>query len=149
MHHSVAQAVLLGNMPCMHMQSALARQMPGCSTTGRSNTQLQSSGLSHRAFQPQVARPFTTSSRTSSCTAPQGSRCLRGKTLSAGRAYAASVSQEETELRADYGALSERLEVPATALPVAGPTLHSLLCLLAPAVLWVESFNMDTLLCRV
>ena len=111
MHHSVAQAVLLGNMPCMHMQSALARQMPGCSTTGRSNTQLQSSGLSHRAFQPQAARPFTTSSRTSSCTGQQGSRCLRGKNLSAGRVYAASVSQEEADLRADYGALSERLEV--------------------------------------
>ncbi|DBB03785.1 TPA: hypothetical protein ACH3X3_011090 [Trebouxia sp. C0006] len=97
-------------MPCMHMQSALARQMPGCSTTGRSNTQLQNSRLSHRAFQPQAARPFTTSSYTSSCTAQRGSRCLRGRSLSAGRVYAASASQEEADLRADYGALSERLE---------------------------------------
>ncbi|DBA75562.1 TPA: hypothetical protein ACH3X2_009120 [Trebouxia sp. C0005] len=97
-------------MPCMHMQSALARQMPGCSTIGRSNTQLHSSGLPCRAFQPQAARPFTTSSRTSSCTAQQGSRCSRGKNLSAGRVYAASVSQEEADLRADYGALSERLQ---------------------------------------
>ena len=107
----VTQAVLLGNMPCMHMQSALARQMPGCSTIGRSNTQLHSSGLPCRAFQPQAARPFTTSRRTSSCTAQQGSRCSRGKNLSAGRIYAASVSQEEADLRADYGALSERLQV--------------------------------------
>lgn len=93
----------------MHMHSVFARQMPGCSTTSRSNTQLQSSGLSHRAFQRQTARPSTTSSRTSSCTAQQGSRCLRGKSLSAGRVYA-SVSQEEADLRADYGVLSERLE---------------------------------------
>lgn len=104
------QAVLLGNMPCMHMQSALARQMPGCSTTGRSNTQFQSSGLSHRASQLQAARPFSTSSRSSSRTAQQGSRCLTGRKLSAGRVHA-SVSQEEADLRADYGALSERLEV--------------------------------------
>ena len=149
-HHFVTQAVLLGNMPCMHMQSALARQMPGCSTTGRSNTQLQISRLSHRAFQPQAARPVTTSSRTSSCTSQQGSRCLRGKKLSAGCLYAASVSQEEADLRADYGALSERLEVTQL-LHYFLQDLDCTLCCVPLHLLcfWLDSFNMDAVLCRV
>ena len=150
MHPFVTQAVLLGNMPCMHMQSALARQMPGCSTTGRSNTQLQNSRLSHRAFQPQAARPFTNSSYTSSCTAQRGSRCLRGRSLSAGRVYAASASQEEADLRADYGALSERLEVNQL-LHCHLQDLDCTLCCVSLQLLcfWMDPFNTDTLLCRV
>ena len=150
MHRFVTQAVLLGNMPCMHMQSALARQMPGCSTTGRSNTPLQTSRLPHRAFQPQAARPFTTSSHTSSCTSQQGSWCLRGKKLSAGRLYAASVSQEEADLRADYGALSERLEVTQL-LHYHLQDLDCTLCCVSLHLLcfWVDIFNMDAVLCRV
>ena len=95
------------------MYSAAARQLPGCSTTGRSDVQSHCFRYTHTAARQLRSRAFT--SRSCSNNSKDLKRCLRArrKLASALQARAESLDQEEAELRADYGALSEKLEVRA------------------------------------
>ena len=93
------------------MHSALARQLPGYSASGRGSAQPQSHPLPFGARERHIVRPFSASSRHNCRTVQQHSRCSRSRRPSSARVCAEYVSQEERELQKDYGALSERLEV--------------------------------------
>ena len=117
---SRAASAELHDMACMH--AASARQLPGCSTTGRGHVQYQAFRQSCRAFRRQTARAFTASNCNNSGNLQQHSLCSKSKKRACSRVYAEPSDQEEKQLRSDYGALSERLEVSL-------PTYHvALLC---------------------
>ena len=89
------------------MQTASARQLPGCSTTGRSHAHAQRLNYSHTVLRQLKSRAFGSSSFSSTC--KDLKRCLPAKRRQT-RAES-TPNQEEAQLRADYGALSQRLEV--------------------------------------
>ena len=98
------------------MQSASARQLPGCSTTGRSHAHAQRLNYSHTVLRQLQPRAFSSSSFSSTC--KDLKRCLppkRRQACSVQTRAESSPNQEEAQLRADYGALSQRLEVNFTA----------------------------------
>ena len=104
------------------MQSASARQLPGCSTTGRCHAHAQLPNYSHTVLRQSKPRAFSSSSSSSTCKGL--TRCLplkRRQACSVQTRAESTPHQEEAQLRADYGALSQRLEVNFTAwlrLPV-------------------------------
>ena len=94
------------------MQSASARQLPGCSTTGRIHAHAQRLDYSHTVLRHLKSRAFGSSSFTSTC--KDLKRCLppkRGQACAVQTRAESTPNQEEFQLRADYGALSERVEV--------------------------------------
>ena len=93
------------------MQTASARQLLGCSTTGRSDVHVQRVRFCTTAARQQSACGATFSSYSSSD--KQLKHCLRTKRRQASSLLvrAESAKQEEARLQADYGALSERIEV--------------------------------------
>lgn len=97
------------------MQSASARQLPGCSTTGRSHAHAQRLNYPSKALRQLKSRAFGSSSFGS--TYKDLKRCLPPKRRQACVVQTRAEStphQEEAQLRADYGALSQRLEVSPT-----------------------------------
>lgn len=99
------------------MQSASARQLPGCSTTGRSHAHAQRLSYSHTTLRQLKSRAFGSSSFSSTC--KDLKRCLPAKRRQACAVQTRAEStpdQEEAQLRADYGALSQRLEVNSIGL---------------------------------
>lgn len=91
------------------MHSASARQLPGCSTTGRSQVVVQRFCYSHMVLRQLKAHTFSSSSYRITRTGLK--RCLPsvGRQAGAGQVGAGS-DLEEAQLRADYGALSQRVE---------------------------------------
>lgn len=99
------------------LQSASARQLPGCSTTGRTHAQAQRPHYSHTTLRQLNSHAYGSSSFSSTCRDLK--RCLSPKRRQARAVQTRAEStpnQEEAQLRADYGALSQRLEVISTAL---------------------------------
>lgn len=113
------------------LQTASARQLPGCSTTGRTHAQAQRLHYSHTVLRQSKCHAFGSSSFSSTCRDLK--RCLPPKRRQARAVQTRAEStpnQEEAQLRADYGALSQRLEVNSTEFAA-----HSLL--IPPSVnLW-------------
>ena len=94
------------------LQSASARQLPGCSTTGRTHAQAQRLHYSHTVLRQSKCHAVGSSSFSSTCRDPKRCLPLKRRQACAVQTRAESTpNQEEAQLRADYGALSQRLEV--------------------------------------
>lgn len=127
------------------MQTASARQLPGCSTTGRSHAHAQRLNYSHTVLRQLKSRAFGSSSFSSTC--KDLKRCLPAKRRQACAVQTRAEStpnQEEAQLRADYGALSQRLEVNSFGLAWLGLPVLALLVCLARYSAWA---TMGVLLC--